>query len=191
MEIPGYQRIKFHQRFEQSRRRAQLARILNWVAGKPQTLLPFWPIYSALKNRVGFSRGVQEIPLRQIVGSFDKATLFDRDFRPLSDDSRTRWVNMLMQLMTVGWEPIVVHKIGNLYFVEDGHHRVSVGRAAGLQVIEAYVVEYPPAGQFSPDDDLETILRRLAHTNMDVPAGLPQPASVSPPNSFWGYGDNW
>ena len=30
--------------------------------------------------------------------------------------------------------PIDVYKLGNLYFVRDGHHRVSVGRALGAQL---------------------------------------------------------
>ena len=37
--------------------------------------------------------------------------------------------------------PIDVYKLGNLYFVRDGHHRVSVGRSLGANSIEAYVTE--------------------------------------------------
>ena len=161
MEIPAYQRVEYFHRFENVRRRAQLWRVWCRLLGKPQTLLPFAPIYSCLKQRVGHRLGVQEIPLRQIVGSFDKVHRFDRSFRPLSDDLRTRWVNMKMLQMTGGWEPIDVHWIGNLYFVEDGHHRVSVARDAGLDVIEANVVAYPSPYEFDVDEDLETILRRL------------------------------
>jgi hypothetical protein len=35
--------------------------------------------------------------------------------------------------------PIDVYRIGGLHFVRDGHHRVSVARAHGDAVIEAYV----------------------------------------------------
>ena len=35
--------------------------------------------------------------------------------------------------------PIDVYRIGELHFVKDGHHRVSVARALGLEVIDAYV----------------------------------------------------
>ena len=37
--------------------------------------------------------------------------------------------------------PIDVYKIGDMYFVRDGHHRVSVARQLGLDVIEANVTE--------------------------------------------------
>ncbi len=37
--------------------------------------------------------------------------------------------------------PIDVYRVGGLHFVVDGHHRVSVARQLGLDVIEAYVTE--------------------------------------------------
>jgi hypothetical protein len=37
--------------------------------------------------------------------------------------------------------PIDVYRIGDLHFVRDGHHRVSVAGALGLDTIEAYVAE--------------------------------------------------
>ena len=47
--------------------------------------------------------------------------------------------------------PIDVYRVGDLHFVRDGHHRVSVARAQGLATIEAYVTEVitriPPDGE--------------------------------------------
>jgi len=37
--------------------------------------------------------------------------------------------------------PIDVYRIGELHFVKDGHHRVSVARELGYDVIDAYVTE--------------------------------------------------
>ncbi len=37
--------------------------------------------------------------------------------------------------------PIDVYRIGDLHFVKDGHHRVSVARALGYKDINAYVTE--------------------------------------------------
>src|SRR4051812_6289749 len=37
--------------------------------------------------------------------------------------------------------PISVYRIGDLHFVRDGHHRVSVARALGLDDIDAYVTQ--------------------------------------------------
>lgn len=161
MEIPGYQRVEHLHCFENACRRARLWRLWRRLTGRPQRLLPFAPVYARLKQRTSHHRGIQEIPLRQIVGSLDKASHFDRSFRPLYGELRERWLTVKMLQVWHGWEPIVVHKIANLYFVEDGHHRVSVARDAGLDVIEATVIEYPLAYRFDVDDSLETIVQRL------------------------------
>ncbi len=96
----------------------------------------------ALGRRGERSLGLQEIPLDQIVGSVDKVRDFDRRFRPTSDRSRQRW-EALAEKSRLGeyLPPIDVYKLGNLYFVRDGHHRVSVARAQGAPVMEAYVTE--------------------------------------------------
>ena len=67
---------------------------------------------------------MQLIPLDQIVGSVDKVRDFDRRFRPTSDRSRQRW-EPLAEKSRLGeyLPPIDVYKLGNLYFVRDGHHR--------------------------------------------------------------------
>ncbi len=161
MDIPIYQRFDHVQRFDDALRKARLWRRWHRLLGRPETLLPFGPILASLKQRTGFYRGIKEIPLKQVVGSIDRATDFDREFRPLTDRNRNRWVNIRGLQSGRGWEPIVVHKIGNLYFIEDGHHRVSVARDSGLQAIEAKVIEYPLDHHFNLNDDLKTILRRL------------------------------
>ena len=41
--------------------------------------------------------------------------------------------------------PISVYRVGELHFVRDGHHRVSVARALGRDTIDAYVTEVQTA----------------------------------------------
>lgn len=183
MEIPAYLRVEHIHDFENARRHATWMRIWHRLTGCPETLLPFAPIYARLKSRVVRRLGVHEIPLRQIVGSLDKASQFDRSFRPLSDKLRARWLNIKMLHLRAGWEPVVLHKIGNLYFVEDGHHRVSVARDAGLEVIEAEVIEYACELHFNVNASLQTILRMLeadrAADGANGPYGVVSPASPS------------
>ena len=157
----GHSRVAQISHFENARRRARWWRLWRQLLGRSTTLLPFWLIHARLKQRTGFPDGIHEIKLRQIVGSLDKDYLFDRAFHPLSDRQRDRWIAVKMLQETVGWEPIKVHMVGNLYFVEDGHHRVSVARASGLSVIEADVVAYQLDCHFDLDDDLDSVLRRL------------------------------
>jgi hypothetical protein len=55
---------------------------------------------------------------------------------------RPRWERIAMaQRKGQAMPPIDVYRIGELHFVKDGHHRVSVARELGYEVIDAYVTE--------------------------------------------------
>lgn len=86
--------------------------------------------------------GMEEIPVEQIVGTLGRSKDFDHKFRPLKSYLRDRWLNVYLTLEKEEWPPIVVHKVGDQYYVEDGHHRVSVARLLGMMFIEAKVWEY-------------------------------------------------
>ena len=85
-------------------------------------------------RRVGERRlGEQLISLDSIVGTVDRAREFDRAFRPTSPRVRERWERInLAQRSGEAMPPIDVYRIGDLHFVKDGHHRVSVAHALGL-----------------------------------------------------------
>jgi len=87
--------------------------------------------------------GTKDILVEQIVGTFGRQNDFDYKFRPLKKYLRDRWVNVYLTHESNGWSPIVVHKVGENYYVEDGHHRVSVARSLGIVYIQAKVWEYP------------------------------------------------
>lgn len=87
--------------------------------------------------------GVTDIPVDQIIGTLNRQSDFDHKFRPLKSYLRDRWVNAYIALQNGGWEPIIVHRVADRYYVEDGHHRISVARALGLAYIQAKVWEYP------------------------------------------------
>jgi hypothetical protein len=106
-------------------------------------------------------QGIHEVPLDDIVGSVNRSHEFNRRFHPLRDTLAERWVNVMVLAHTTGWEPIQLYKVGNLYFVEDGHHRVSVARWLKNSAIEAEVWAYPLGTQFTPTAATETILAQL------------------------------
>jgi hypothetical protein len=87
--------------------------------------------------------GVQEIAINEIIGTVSRQNDFDHQFRPLNKHLRERWVNVYITLERDGWSPVLVHKVGGLYYVEDGHHRVSIAQALGIAFIQATVWEYP------------------------------------------------
>jgi hypothetical protein len=141
----GFNSLDAQSDFSRLRRRAALAKLasrLRGQAGDVSTLLPFEEVVAAL-GRTGERRlGLETIPLDTIVGSLDRATDFDRQFRPRTARVRQRWQRVNeAQRKGASMPPISVYRVGGLHFVEDGHHRVSVARHRGDKVIEAYVTE--------------------------------------------------
>jgi hypothetical protein len=130
--------------FSRARRRRALARLSARLrrADDVNHILPFEEVASAL-GRMGERRlGLQLIPIDSIIGTVDRAREFDRDFRPTSPRVRERWQGInLAQRKGAAMPPIDVYRIGELHFVKDGHHRVSVARALGHKDINAYVTE--------------------------------------------------
>lgn len=88
-------------------------------------------------------RRLGDIPIDQVVGSAARPDDFDADFRLLNPSLQPRW-ERLADHLGAGNEPLPVelYQLGNLYFVADGHHRVSVLKAMGRQVVTARVVRY-------------------------------------------------
>jgi hypothetical protein len=107
--------------------------------------------------------GVREIPLDRVVGSAGppgKAGDFDPSFLPVDRRLRDRWTR-IYRAMVEGEElpPIDVYKVGDNYYVIDGHHRVSVARSLGRDVISARVIEVGTTAPLGPDLDAAALLR--------------------------------
>ena len=130
--------------FSRARRQRALARLAARLrrAEDVNHILPFEEVARAL-GRTGERRlGQQLIPLDSIVGTVDRSREFDRSFRPTSPRVRERWQRInLAQRQGEAMPPIDVYRIGDIHFVKDGHHRVSVARALGHRDINAYVTE--------------------------------------------------
>jgi hypothetical protein len=131
--------------FGRARRRRALARVAGALRREPSdvnVILPFEEVVEALGRRGERRLGLQTIPLDSIVGTVDRSREFDRAFRPTSSRVRPRW-ERIAEASRKGkaMPPIDVYRIGELHFVKDGHHRVSVARELDYEVIEAYVTE--------------------------------------------------
>ena len=131
--------------FARARRRAVLAKIGARLRGQPSDvglILPFEEVVDALGRVSERSLGLQPIALDSIVGTVGRTRDFDRSFRPTSNRSRPRWERIAnAQRRGKDMPPIAVYRIGDMHFVRDGHHRVSVARAQGREDIDAYVTE--------------------------------------------------
>jgi ParB-like nuclease domain len=141
----GFPRADVENDFLRVRRRQVLARLAHRLRREPDDvnlILPFDEVVAAL-GRIGEQRlGLQTIPLDQVVGSVDSTRDFDRRFRPTTGRVRERWERLaLAQRRGESIPPIDVYKVGDMYFVSDGHHRVSIALAMGEKTIDAYVTE--------------------------------------------------
>lgn len=130
--------------FARQRRRVAWSRIVSRLRFEPDDvsgMLPFEEVVAALGRRGQRDLGLQTIALESIVGTVARHHReFDRQFRPTSVQVRGRWEGiMAARRRGQAMPPIHVYRIGELHFVEDGHHRVSVARAFGDTHIEAYV----------------------------------------------------
>ena len=80
------------------------------------------------------------VPLEKIVGSEGRVRDFDQNFNPLADHNNQRWISVAVahrQGKTL--PPVDLIQIGDEYYDRDGHHRISVAKAAGQAVIEAEI----------------------------------------------------
>jgi hypothetical protein len=131
--------------FSRARRRQALSGLARRLRREPDdvnVILPFDEVVEALGWRGERHLGLQVIPLDSIVGTVDRSRDFDRSFRPTSRRVRRRWEGIATAVRRgESMPPIDVYRIGDLHFVRDGHHRVSVARALGLDTIDAYVAE--------------------------------------------------
>jgi hypothetical protein len=131
--------------FLRARRRqvmAGLARRLGREPGDVDVILPYEEVVAALGFVEERYIGLQTVALDSILGTVDRTKGFDRQFRPTTSRVRARWERIANAVRRgEPMPPISLFRIGDVHFVRDGHHRVSVARAMGRTQIDAYVVE--------------------------------------------------
>lgn len=131
--------------FSRARRARLLAQVARRLRGEPDDvamILPFEEVVDALGRTGQVDRGLQVVQLDDIVGTVDRAADFDRGFRPTSQRLRSRWERIAAaQRRGEAMPPVSLYQVGELYFVRDGHHRVSVAKSQGRPDIDAYVTE--------------------------------------------------
>ncbi len=144
--------------FHSARQRAAVQEVLARFTGKSNRLLSYDDVAEKLKLRVRTERGVQQIPLDAIVGSVGRYTEFTRSFLPRQMDDQQRWARVKAAVEEgLDLPPIEVYKVGEVYFVVDGNHRVSIAREEGATSIAAHVIELRTPVNLTPDvqpDDL-------------------------------------
>ena len=143
--------------FNRLRNRAMIQELLATLTHAPIDLLSYKEVQEKLHLQGGIYRGLQDIPLDKIVGSVGRYRDFTRTFLPRDNSDRERWahVKALVEGM-MGLPPIEVFQVGDVYFVKDGNHRVSVAQEMAAQTIQTHVTEckspVPLDADVTPED---------------------------------------
>lgn len=160
-------------RFDAARRTALIRELLKTLRKEPRELMSFDAIRRQLQLRHLTDRGLQNVPLDQIVGSLGRADEFDREFLPRREALRERWEHIEdLAEGTTGFPPVELYQVGEAYFVVDGHHRVSVARSLKAPTIEARVQEFKTSVALGADDSPNEIVLKQGLADFLEATGL-------------------
>ncbi|MCK9191339.1 MAG: transcriptional regulator [Sphaerochaetaceae bacterium] len=128
--------------FSSAKNRARFQVLLSKLKWENSDLLSLYEVTKLIKPKGETYKGMQTIPIDQIIGSEGRFRDFSKAFYPKKDLLKDRWESIdRAHMQYVDLPSIDVYKLGDWYFVRDGNHRVSVAKAQGVKYIDAEVVE--------------------------------------------------
>jgi hypothetical protein len=177
--------------FQSARVRAFWDEMFSLLRGKPAELLSFDDVRARLRLRAEYYKGLRDVPLDQIVGSVGRYREFTSRFLPKKGVAQERWSRVYAQAYGQhGLPPIEVYQVGDVYFVRDGNHRVSVARQMGATFIQAHVTELPTSVCLKPGmseeelDAAEAYAEFLAETRLSSTRPHHQPFTLTEPSRY-------
>jgi hypothetical protein len=145
--------------FQEARRKALLAALGDLLRGQSNEMLSLAEVRARLNVRGQRSLGRHAVPIDHIVGSEGRYSDFDRRFLPRSDMLRERWSSIdQARIRSIELPPVDLCKIGDIYFVRDGNHRISVARQQGIAYVDADIVELIVDIPLGPDLSVRDLL---------------------------------
>ena len=123
-------------------RQGVVRRFFLRLLGRPTEMREFHP-KGHEERLAGHHLGNMTVPLKKIQGSEGRSTDFDRFFNPIHENSLQRWANVAaVQIMGQSLPAVELLQVDGIYYVRDGHHRISVARAMGQAYIDATVTAF-------------------------------------------------
>lgn len=130
--------LKARPLFEQARHRAQFYHLVGMLIRKPRELVCFDKYTAHTAHSVKLL--ASSVAINQIRGTINRIHEFDCDFYPMTDDVAMRWLRIAsMMLHEQTLPPVELLCVEDVYFVIDGHHRISVSRMLGYLYVDALV----------------------------------------------------
>lgn len=148
--------------FNKARIKEVITSLMNLMQPARKELLSLNDIKSIIKPFGEKYLGMQIVPLKYILGSEDRYHDFDKTFLPRHGRLRQRWENIdRAHLRFISLPPIKLFKVGEIYFVRDGNHRVSVARSQKVETIDAEVVELTSDMHLDGNTTREDLLNQI------------------------------
>lgn len=149
MSTLDYQAV---QDFRTARFHANVERIRAALSRNSADLLSYEDVRQKLHATETKRRQLKTIPLNAIVGSVGRYTDFTRRFFPRMEDDEERWARIRRKAESLeGLPAIEAFQLGDVYFIIDGNHRVSVMRTLEATSIEGYVTQVMADVSLSPE----------------------------------------
>jgi hypothetical protein len=152
--------------FDDAHRKALIAGILDTIRRTPSEMLRFEDVRMRLNVRGQRYLGSQVVPVSHIVGSEGRYGDFDRRFLPRSRNLKERWASITRAMLTdTNLPPVELYKIGDIYFVRDGNHRVSAARNQGQDFVDAVVTELVVDVPLDPDISMRDMILKEEYSD--------------------------
>ena len=146
--------IAFDADYAAARSQALFNSLRARLTGRPNRLLSFDEIKDKLHLSGSVYGGIHSVPVKSIIGSVDRYRDFDRAFLPAQVFTSDRWRAINRAFYRDEALPLIkLYQVGDVYFVRDGHHRVSVARQHGVEFIDAEVIKVQSRVPLTPDVD--------------------------------------
>ncbi len=152
--------------FVQMQLKGAAVRILRSLTKKPVKLMDLKTYNKSTSTTNRHHEGIMSVSVDNILGSEGRANDFDSNFTPLHRYLRNRWLNVAAaHLAGKPLPPVELIQVGEIYFVRDGHHRISVAKAFGQKDIDAEVTkwEIQPQIKMSNISRNESIRREVGY----------------------------
>ena len=139
-QYPGGQDVA--EDFDRAMSKGWWRHVISRLSRRSDDLLSYDDVRKHYEVKGQRELGVRIVPIDQIIGSMGRCHEFDSAFYPRQTDTSDRWMSIARATYKNVALPLVeLFKVGDSYFVQDGHHRISVARANGQDFIDAHVIE--------------------------------------------------
>ncbi len=150
--------------YDKAHRKAFLRAMASAFRRKPNDLVAYGEVQRLNKAESETYRGIESVPVADIIGSVDRYQDFDRAFFPRQRHTASRWKSIDRAYhREIRLPPVQLYKVDDVYFVKDGNHRVSVARQHGVEFIDAEVIERRVRAPINSTMTAPQILRQLEY----------------------------